>query len=124
MADNMNISAAVPPQSQQAPQATASQASRSAVQDAAATQQADKVETEQTVLSAEELKASIDQLNAFMKEGQRSLAFSVDDSSEEVVVKVVDTDTQEIIRQIPNEEALKLKQHIEGMLGLLLTDKA
>ncbi|OMH30013.1 flagellar protein FlaG [Motiliproteus sp. MSK22-1] len=124
MAENINVSA-VPPQGQTASQSASRHVATSEAQGAAIAQEvSDASRTEQPAPTVEELRATISQLNEFMKEGQRSLAFSVDDSSDEVVVRVVDTDTQEVIRQIPNEETLKLKQHIEGMLGLLLSDKA
>ncbi len=79
---------------------------------------------EKTEISVEELQAAIDKLNDFMRQGQRSLSFSVDQSADEVIVKVVDTQTQELVRQIPNEETLRIKEHLESMLGLLFNDKA
>lgn len=77
-----------------------------------------------TGLNQDQLEGAIDRLNELMKDGQRSLAFSVDSDSEEVVVKVVDTNTDEVIRQIPNEEALRFAEHVEGMLGVIFNDKA
>jgi len=32
---------------------------------------------------------------------------------------VTDSQTQELVRQIPTEEALKLKEYIEGMMGII-----
>lgn len=75
-------------------------------------------------VSAEELQAAIDRLNELMKDGQRSLAFSVDDDLGEVVVKVMDKKTDELIRQIPNEEALKFAKNLEGVLGVIFNDRA
>ena len=75
-------------------------------------------------VSAEQLEKAVDKLNELMKDGQRSLAFSVDSDSEEVVVKVMDKTTDEVIRQIPNEEALRFAEHVEGMLGVIFNDKA
>ena len=79
-------------------------------------------ETEQ--VSAEELQAAIDRLNELMKDGQRSLAFSVDEDLGEVVVKVMDTKTEQLIRQIPNEESLKFAKNLEGVLGVIFNDRA
>ena len=59
-----------------------------------------------------------------MKDGQRSLAFSVDKELDEVVVKVMDTETEEVIRQIPNEESLRFAKNLEGVLGVIFNDKA
>lgn len=79
-------------------------------------------ETEE--VSAADLQAAIDRLNELMKDGQRSLAFSVDDELGEVVVKVMDTKTEQLIRQIPNEESLKFAKNLEGVLGVIFNDRA
>ncbi|WP_417223756.1 flagellar protein FlaG [Amphritea sp.] len=75
-------------------------------------------------MSAEELEAMVDKLNEFMHNGQRNLNFSVDSDTKETVIKVMDTETQEVIRQFPTEEALKLTKHIDGMMGLIFNDHA
>lgn len=71
-----------------------------------------------------ELKSAVDKINEMMREGQRSLAFSVDEESSQVVVTVKNTETDEIVRQIPNEETLEFARHIESMMGLIFNDKA
>lgn len=78
----------------------------------------------QQAMSAEEMQAMVDKLNEFMHNGQRNLNFSVDTDTDETVIKVVNTETQEVIRQFPSEEALKLTKHIEGMMGLIFNDHA
>ncbi|WP_372833834.1 flagellar protein FlaG [Pontibacterium sp.] len=75
-------------------------------------------------ISAEQLQDAIDRLNELMKDGQRSLAFSVDKEQDEVIVKVMDVKTNEVIRQIPNEEALKFAKNLEGVLGVIFNDRA
>jgi flagellar protein FlaG len=40
------------------------------------------------------------------------------------VVKVVDNDTKEVIRQIPSEEMLKIAKYIDEITGLLFKDMA
>ncbi len=75
-------------------------------------------------MTAEDVQAVVDKLNEFMHNGQRNLSFSVDKDTEDMVVKVMDTQTQEVIRQFPSEETLKLAKHLEGMLGLIFNDKA
>ena len=52
-------------------------------------------------------------LNEHIRAEHRELAFSVDEGSGRTVIKVMDTDTQEVIRQIPNEEALKFARMLE-----------
>jgi len=46
----------------------------------------------------------------------RHLNFDIEDDSGDVVVKVVDRDTDEVIRQIPSEEFLRVSNKINGLL--------
>jgi uncharacterized FlaG/YvyC family protein len=48
-----------------------------------------------------------------------SLHFSVDKSTGRTVVKVVDKESEKLIREIPAEELLKLAAKIEEMMGIL-----
>ena len=43
---------------------------------------------------------------------KRQLEFSIDDQSGRTVITVRDSDTQEVIRQIPNEEALNFARKL------------
>jgi flagellar protein FlaG len=53
------------------------------------------------------------------------LNFSMDEASGELVVKIIDSRTREILRQMPSEEALKLARTLEnGRQGALITARA
>ncbi len=54
----------------------------------------------------------------------QDLQFSVDQGSGKTVIRVVDSSTNEVIRQIPTEEAMSLAEAIDRMRGLLLDGKA
>ncbi|WP_415902740.1 flagellar protein FlaG [Neptuniibacter sp. QD29_5] len=84
--------------------------------------QAQAKETQE--MSVEKLEAAIDRLNEMMKDGQRSLNFSVDTASEKVVVQVKDVSTNQVIRQIPNEEALRFAESFDRMMGLIFNQEA
>ena len=75
-------------------------------------------------MSAEEVQVVLDKMNEFMGSGQHNLNFSIDKDTDDMIVKVMDTETKEVIRQFPSEETLKLAKHIEGMLGLILNEQA
>lgn len=59
------------------------------------------------------LDAAIEKLNSKVQNLNRNLEFSLDKDSGQLVVKVVDAKTHEVISQIPRQEALKLAQCIE-----------
>jgi flagellar protein FlaG len=60
----------------------------------------------------DELESAVVELNKAVQNMQRNLEFSVDDATGRTVVKVKDRETDEIIRQMPSEEVLKLAQHM------------
>ncbi|WP_330214994.1 flagellar protein FlaG [Pseudomonas sp. AM8] len=71
-----------------------------------------------------DLEKAVTDIRDFVQATQRSLDFSIDDSTHRVVVKVINTDNGEVIRQIPSETALKLAQNLSSASNLLFDDKA
>ena len=72
-----------------------------------------------------ELKQALDSLNRTMKQSNKNLEFSVDTDTKKVLVKLVDTETGDVIRQFPSEEALAISRSIEQFQqGLLLKQQA
>jgi len=63
-------------------------------------------------LSQEGLEKVVSQLNAYIQNTQRDVDFSVDDSTGRVVVRVIDSESEEVIRQIPSEEMLAISRHL------------
>lgn len=70
--------------------------------------------------SADEIQQDIAEINDQLKFMNRSIRFSVDEKSKDIVVKVVDGNTGEVIMQIPPEEMLKLRERMNEMSGLLV----
>jgi flagellar protein FlaG len=59
-----------------------------------------------------EVQKAVDQLNNYIQTVQRDLHFSLDKDSGALVVKVIDSKTDTVIRQMPSEESLKLARHL------------
>ena len=70
------------------------------------------------------LEQAVTDIREFVQASQRNLDFSIDDSTGTVVVKVIATDSGEVIRQIPSETALKLAQNLSDASSLLFDSKA
>lgn len=69
------------------------------------------------------LKTAATKGNSILQEINRNLEFQVDDSTQKVVVKVVDSKSGDVVRQIPTEEMMafiKRMQEMEGDQGTLL----
>lgn len=60
------------------------------------------------------------ELNSYMQNLNRSLQFSIDEQSGDTIIKVIDSETDELIRQIPAEELLVLRSSLEEYRGMLL----
>ena len=82
------------------------------------------VDTPKQQMSAEQLEKAVSQLNEHMQQGQHSLRFSTDEVSGRTVVRVVDTETDEVIRQIPSEEMLAVIHHVRELASLSVDKEA
>lgn len=56
---------------------------------------------------------AVSKLNDFVQSVQRDLQFEVDKESGQTVVRVVDRETEEVIRQIPDEVAMRLAEKLQ-----------
>ena len=71
--------------------------------------------TNQSMSSSSELEAAVSQVADYVQNVQRNLSFSIDQDSGHTVVKVIDSDSEEVIRQIPSEELLALARRLRDM---------
>lgn len=70
-------------------------------------------------------KQAAAQINEFLKSSSAaSVEFMVDGTSDHVVVRVVDSETNQLIRQFPSEETLAISRALDHLSGLLLRQKA
>ena len=74
--------------------------------------------------SREELGAAVKKINESMPGSAQSLEFQIDDESKEIVVRVIDRNTMEVVRQMPSKEALEIAKAIDKMQGRLLHQTA
>ncbi len=80
---------------------------------------------------AEQLAEAIARVERAIQPVVRDISFSVHDQTGDIVVKIIDRESQEVIRQIPSEEMLRLAERIESLgadsnttPGLLLRQEA
>ena len=85
--------------------------------------QAEKVlPAERTAVSTSqtELDKSIEQIQVMMDLRQRSVQFTTDNESGRNVVKVVDGNSGDVIRQMPAEELLSFMRNLTRMMGTFI----
>lgn len=72
----------------------------------------------------ETLTGAVQKLNEYVAPALQTIQFSIDQESERIVVKVVDTATQKVLRQIPNEEVLAITKTLDKLQGLVIRQTA
>jgi flagellar protein FlaG len=84
----------------------------------------EKSEKDEEAKGQENMTDLIERFRSQVQSIQRDLSFSVDDSTGDVVVKVVDGDSGKVVRQIPSEEILRLTERLDEMRSLMFEVKA
>lgn len=75
--------------------------------------------------SAAQLQNAVDSLNKALQQSNKNLEFTVDTESKDPVVKLVDSETGDVIRQYPSEEALSIARAIDTFQqGMLIKQEA
>lgn len=68
-------------------------------------------------------KRAAEQINKALKQFDSNIQFSVDENNK-TNVKVIDTQTKEVIRQMPSKEMLAIAEALDKFQGLLIRIKA
>lgn len=74
--------------------------------------------------SREEVTDALKHINEAMQSGNTRLEFSLDDDTSQTIVKIVDQNTKEVVRQIPSVEALAISKSLNKMAGLFINQQA
>lgn len=76
-------------------------------------------------LSQEELEEAVKEIQSKFETMSRSYIFGYHKNMEtdSIVAQLTDRETEEVIRQIPSEEILKLREKMEDIIGLLFNEK-
>jgi len=72
----------------------------------------------------EQLEQAVEAVKKFIAPISSNLDFSIDEETGIRVIKVIDSSTQEVIRQIPSEEILQIAKALDRLQGLLIQQKA
>ena len=86
-----------------------------------------ETQVQQSVQSASDtqaLKSAVEASNRVVQALQSKLEFVTDETSGRMLVKVIDPENNEVIRQIPSEEMLSISRALDRMQGLLVKSKA
>lgn len=73
--------------------------------------------------AARKMKNAIDQVNKKMKPSKTKCEFSYHEETQRVSIKVIDEETDEVIREIPPEETLEMLTKMWELAGLLVDER-
>ncbi len=63
-------------------------------------------------------------INKAIQTISQNVEFSIDEDSDRAIVKVIDRETKEVIRQMPSKEALEIAKALDKVQGLLIKQQA
>ncbi|MDO9421296.1 MAG: flagellar protein FlaG [Herminiimonas sp.] len=90
----------------------------------AAVMTASAVQQPDATVSESQVGQALQSINKALQKLSSNLEFTVDADSNRTIVKVMDTQTQEIIRQMPSVEAIEISKALDKLQGLLVRQKA
>jgi flagellar protein FlaG len=67
-----------------------------------------------------QLGTAVERINEQLRAAAQNIRFSIDEDTGKTIVRVVDSNSGELIRQIPSEEVLAVSRSLERLQGLLL----
>ncbi|WP_166786680.1 flagellar protein FlaG [Jeotgalibacillus salarius] len=73
--------------------------------------------------TAQEIQRKVDQTNKLFEVNYTSVKFSVHEGTERMMIRVVDQQTDEVIREIPSEDFLDMVSKMVDYMGLMVDKK-
>jgi len=75
------------------------------------------------VADSANIEKTVSEINEIVRNVQRDLAFNVDKESGRTVIRVIDSESGELIRQIPSEDLLALATHLRDFQENVVSGK-
>ncbi len=72
----------------------------------------------------EQVQQAVEQIQRVAASMAQNLLFTIDKGTGRTIIRVVDSQTNEVIRQMPTEEALAIARALDNMQGLLFNGTA
>ncbi|MDY6968348.1 MAG: flagellar protein FlaG [Spirochaetota bacterium] len=82
----------------------------------------EKQKVNNTTLTRENVENAVDALNSAAKSVDRRISFTYNKKANRVIMKVSDLHTNDIIREIPPKEVVKLLERFHELLGMFVDE--
>ncbi len=83
----------------------------------------DLTQSEQVEKKEVQPEELLHQIKALTEDGLYSVRFENDERTDSMVVKIVDRESDEVIRQVPAEEVLEMKSVLQDLRGNLVDEQ-
>ncbi|WP_250278533.1 flagellar protein FlaG [[Clostridium] colinum] len=80
--------------------------------------------SEKNGISKERLDKLVDELNEKFKLVNKEFSYDIHEKTNRVIVKIKDSESGDVIRELPSEESLDLAAKIKEMVGLIIDKKS
>lgn len=81
-------------------------------------------EKKQDEISKEKVEKTVQSLETISQALNTRLSFSVDEKTGRNIIRVLDSETGDLIRQIPAQEMLDIVSKLRGVIGVLFDEEA
>ena len=81
-------------------------------------------QTEARPMDQEDVNALAKELNQTLKQVDDNFSVSVDNDTGMMVVRITDSQTGEVVKQVPPQQVLDANVSVERIIGLLVNDQA
>ncbi len=75
-------------------------------------------------LSVEKIIELTKIINEKISQYKINLTFSIDEKTKKVIIRLIDSETNEVIKEIPPKELRKISENIAKFIGLLVDEKS
>lgn len=74
-------------------------------------------------MSRQDISDAVEKLNKTIQIFNKKMKMSYDEESQRVVVKIIDSETNKVIREIPTQEVLEFIHRLHQMVGVFIDSK-
>ena len=81
------------------------------------------IQTDEQEIVAEKLQQAVDSINEFFEINHSELKFVYHEGLEEYFVQLVNSETEEIVREIPSKKLLDVYYEMQKLIGMIVDER-
>ena len=74
--------------------------------------------------TTDKVQEAVELVNLMLDRSPVDLNLSIDEDTKSVVIKLIERESHKVIRQIPPDEILRLRRHLQELLGVIFDKRA